>query len=431
MSAARPHPLDVDLADLVDGVLAGDRVAALEAHLAACLLCRVKRLRLAAAPLPPPVPARPLPPGPAVPVPAVGDHPGAGPPAPGELWLAGTGERLLVLVLRSGGPAALVAPVTLDVEAADDTAVVVEAAASPLATGLAVYPQLAAELPAAALEERVGVVAGGADLPSLLAGTGGGPPVTDAADPRLDVRQHLADRLEALAADHPLRSALVGDLRSLRGGTCTVRPLEGWPDVPLAERAGWEPLLVVDEVGIVLVVLDTPHGLAGEDDFTAARSVLTRLNATALVVLASALSDLADVYDSPSLHHGIAVPSGGDAPPRPLISGLAPFDAVMKYLDQATGARAAAPPRRGSVARVDVRDVLREAASAAVDDAVRQAARFRIAPKRRGYESLGGAGGGDLLAGALERAFEGRSVVEPLLGATAEPEPEPEPGAGR
>jgi len=166
-------------------------------------------------------------------------------------------------------------------------------------------------------------------------------------------------------------------------------------------------------VGIVLVVLDTPHGLADDTDFDAARAVLTRLNCTALVVLAGGVSDLADVFDSSSLNHGIDAPSGRHTAPRPLISGLTPFDAIGKYLDQTTGVRAATPVARGPVTRVDVDDILREAAAAAIADAVRQGARFKIAPKRRGYESLAGAE--EAFGTALGQAFGAGSVVEDLL----------------
>ena len=44
------HPLDIELADLVDGALDQARAAEVEAHLAGCLLCRVKCQRLRAAP---------------------------------------------------------------------------------------------------------------------------------------------------------------------------------------------------------------------------------------------------------------------------------------------------------------------------------------------------------------------------------------------
>ena len=70
------------------------------------------------------------------------------------------------------------------------------------------------------------------------------------------------------------------------------------------------------------------------------------------------------------------------------------------------------PPTRGPVAQVDVVDILREAAAAAVADTVRQGGRFKIAPKRQGYESLAGAS--DSFGAALAAAFTDRSVVEAL-----------------
>ncbi|HVM02569.1 MAG TPA: hypothetical protein VM263_07845, partial [Acidimicrobiales bacterium] len=170
------HPLDVELADLADGALAADRAAALDAHLEGCLLCRLKlgRLRHAPPPGPPPprAPACPV----AVALPA-GD-PGAD-PAPGDLWLAGGDDRLLVALLSVGGDRALAAPVTLDVGPADDEAVVIDDSRSPLGLPLAVYPSLAIELPRAALAARV---ATGLDVSGRA-----GPPVAGATDPRLEI----------------------------------------------------------------------------------------------------------------------------------------------------------------------------------------------------------------------------------------------------
>ena len=414
------HPLDVDLADLVDGVLDAARAADVEAHLDACLLCRRKRRRLEGAPAP--ASADGYLPGPAFHVPAFES---GGEPAANDLWLAGTEDRLLVLVLGVAGDRITAAPVTLDVEAADDEAVIVEQ--SPFRTPVAVHPALATDIPRAALTARVGALTlppaqGAARAPAGDRGTA----IAGPGDPRLELRQHLADRLAAFADPPPaghddappprpeqVRSTLIADLRSMRGRACAARALEGWGDLVLAEQRGWTPLVTVDEVGVVLVVLDTPHGLEDELDFDTARSVLTRLNASALVVLTGELSELADVFDAAALHAGIDMPSGTHNPPRPLIAGLVPFDAIAKFLDQHSGARAMSAPTRSPVARVEVADVLREAAVAAAADAARQGARFKITPKRRGYESLAGAG--DAIAAALATAFQGGSVVEALL----------------
>ena len=407
-----PHPLDTDLAD-------DPPSAEVDAHVTDCRECRARQGRLRHAP-----PAalgldldRALPSvefGFAVPAWSTA---ATGEPGVGEVWRTAGDERLLVLVLRGMVDGrVLVAPATFDVEAADDETLVADAA------GIAVHPRLAIEVPRTTLVDRMGSLD--------LTGARAGPAVVGADDPRIEIRQVLADRLGSLEDQPPdpasrdgapprplthLRSALIGDLRSWRGPACGVRPLHDWGDVLLAHRAGWEPVATIDEVGIVLVVFDTPHGLADDADFDAARSVLTRFNATAVVALARAVSDTAEVFDSSSLNYGIDAPSGHHTPPRPLISGLAPFDAIAKFLDQTTGMKAAAAtPSRGPVTRVDVDVILREAVEAAVADAVRQGPKFRIAPKRRGYESIAGAE--EALAAALRHSFGAGFDAEELLG---------------
>lgn len=402
------HPLDIELADLVDGAAGEPLATRLGAHLAGCFLCRVKLLRLTGAP--PPGAGGAALPCPAFVMPEL--DPSAEPTA-GELWLAGGDERTLVLVVRATGDQVSVVPVTLDTEAADDGAVVVDQ--SPFRAPLALHPDLATELPRAVLVARAATLVSPTGVAGLLAPAGAGPAITGDDDPRIELRQHLTDRLAALA-DAPSR--LVADLRDLRGDACRVRPLGSWGDLDLAAAGGWVPLATVDEIGVVLVVLDTPHGLADEHDFDAARSVLTRLNASALVVLASGLSDTAEVFDAASLHAGIDMPAGAHTPPRPLIGGLVAFDAVSKFLDQHSGARAMSPPTRGPVGRVDVADTLRQAAAIAVADTVRQGGRFKIAPKRRGYESLAAAP--DRLGDALAAAFTDGSVVDALQALAAE-----------
>lgn len=413
-SPGSAHPLDIDLADLVDGFLDEPRAQQLEAHLTGCIVCRIKRLRLSRAPRPGPARGGEAFPSPAFDVPRVDED---ALPATGELWLAGGDERVLVLVLDPHGhERMLVAPVTLDVEAADDRTVVVDAGRSPLGTGIVLHPAQATALPRATLAGRVATLATAVELPAVLAGdapgTMRGATVDTDTDPRLELRGHIADRLGDLEHGQ-VRSTLIDDLQALRGAACAVRALDTWPDLVDADRNGWVPLAMVDEVGVVLVVLDTPHGLVDDRDFDVARAVLTRCNASALVVLTRELSDSADVFDASSLNHGIDMPSGAHTPPRPLISGLVAFDAVSKYLDQHSGARAMSLPTRGPLARVDVGDLLREAAAAAVADSVRQGARFKILPKRRGYESLAEAP--DALGNALGQAFTGGSVADALL----------------
>ena len=449
MSVFEPaHPLDVDLADLVDGLLDDDAAAQAEAHIARCLVCRARHGRLGGAPTVAPSDDEPSRtatlPSPAflVPVTEGGDEG----PAPADLWLAGGDERTMVVVLGVQGGRVLVAPVTFDIEAADEETLVVEGERSPVETGVAVYPELAAEVRRDALVERLGSFGTPAALADVLTGTGAGMPGSAGAGVRRGrpsstppipgsrcastwptaCRRWGSRRSNPTAPSGPrataqplslgseeVRASLIGDLRALRGRVCTTRRLFDWGDVLLARYAGWEPVATIDEVGIVLVVLDTPHGLTDDADFHTARSVLTRFNATALVVLAGGISDLAEVFDASSLNHGIDAPSGRHTPPRPLISGLTPFDAIGKYLDQTTGVRTAAPASRGPVTRVDVGDILRHAAGDALADAVRQGSRFKIAPKRRGYESI--ADDREPFEAAVGRAFGSGSVVQDLL----------------
>jgi len=427
-----PHPLDVDLADLVDGLLDATRAALVASHVADCIVCRIRRDRLRdAPPAGPPDPGRRLP-STGFPVLRVGPgvDMGAGQPVIGEIRPAGTDPVVLVVVLGVGDGWASVAPVTFDVEAADAESVVVLDEHSPLATGIVLHPGLAIEVPRAVLGGPVAAFGSGARLADVLGGSAPGvhrgPAIVDPSDPRIEVRQHLADLLGSLDEGPPeieLASvagagwgrlgSLVEDLAALRGPVCAVRPLPDWGDVEPAHRAGWEPIATIDEVGIVLAVFDTPHGLSDDDDLHAARAVLTRFNATAVVVLAGAVSDLAEVYDSSSLNHGIDAPSGRHTAPRPLISGLSPVDSMVKFLDQTTGTRMAAPTSRGPVTRVDVGDILREAAGTALAEATRQGSRFKIAPKRRGYESVADAA--TPFTAALSRAFEAGFVVQDIL----------------
>lgn len=447
--SASAHPLDVDLADLADGLADEELVERLAEHLAICLLCRIKlrRLREAAGTVQASpetedreastAETRPFV-APLFFVPeetAVSDVREV--PAPGQVWAAGGDEQVLVLVVRVVEERVFVAPVTFDAEAADEETVVVGADRSPLREPLAVYPALAMDVPGDALRSRLGVLAAANDLDSLLdgslPGTSRGTPIVGPTDPRLELRQLLADRLGSLEpiapdpdmnADAPrpgldqVASELASALRQWRGSACKVRRLRAWDDVALAHARHWVPIATVDEVGVLLVVFDTPIGLRGDLDFDAARSVVTRFNASAVVVLTTALNDLAAVFDPSTLSYGIDVPSGERTPPRPWLSELTPFDAISKFLEEYSGLAASSWPRRSSVPRVNVARLLSEQASAAIADAVRQGERAKIPQKSRGYTSVAGLSVSftTLLGGALSR----RPVADAIAGLAPE-----------
>jgi hypothetical protein len=406
----------MDLADLADGLLDAARRDQLEEHLADCLLCRVKLRRLRDAGANSEAPEAPLlrralenvevaTPAFYIPEPlgASGDV-----PEPGEVWAAGSEERVLVLVISSIEDArVIVAPVSFDVDTADDETIIVASDQTALRLPLALYPTLRTDVPVSALRSGYGALVAPGEVERLVrgesAGASRGTPITGPTDPRLELRQYLADRLgdldEILAdpdttSDAPpprpeqIASKLSSDLRAWRGSACRVEPVTSWDRAPVATAMGWTPLLSVDEVGVLLVVFDTPRGLADDEDFDAGRSVLTRFNATALVVLASALSSFADVFSATDLHDAIGVPSGERKPPRPSVSTLPPFDAVMKFLDQNSGWMAPPWPARATVSRVDVTAILRSEAEASLADVVSQGRRAHIKAKAAGYTSI-------------------------------------------
>jgi hypothetical protein len=437
MSHGFKHPLDVDLADLAEDLLDPSRREAVEDHLSGCLLCRIKLRRLREA-----LDERS---GPSLtstaadagelrlsvpPVLAAGidaEH-----PAPGQLWVTSGQERLIVIVARVTEGRAFVAPVTFDVLAADEDTVVVDAILSPLGMSVALYPDLAVELPTPLLAACFGTLVEPADVAQLLAGTLSGTrrgePIEGPTDPRLEFRQLLADHVGAqeeirpdpdTAADAPpprpesVASALAVELRRRRGEACKVRRLGSWEELLLAYSKGWTALASVDEEGTVLVVFDTPTGLAASDDFNTALAVLTRFNATAVVVLATSLSRYVDVFDAPSLSYGIGVPSGGVSPPAPLLSGLALADAIVKFLDKHSAWSESPWSERASTTPADVSMTLSGEAHSAIEEIVRQGSRAQIAPKIAGYTSIATLGGD--VAGLLQRALGGEPLAQHLL----------------
>ncbi len=443
MSHAVRHPLDIDLADFAGDLLDEARREALEDHVGGCLLCRIKVRRLRGALGEPPEARHParsgadvsagIGAGLRVTAPRVSVADVSVRPAPGQLWAAGNEERLLVLVLREGNGRVLVVPVTFDVPAADDETIVVEAALSPFEMAIAVFPALPAELPRLSLVACFGQLVEAGDVDRLLAGalpgTARGEPLEGPTDPRLEFRQMLADHLGALeqvapgpgiAADAAsagpgrLASVLAAELRDRRGQRCRLYRLSSWEGLVLAYSKGWTPVATVDELGTVLVVFDTRTGLASGDDFNAAVSVLTRYNATAVVVLATSLGPNAELFDAASLSSGIGVPSGEARPPAPLLSGLAPADAIAKFLDQSSAWSRASWPGRASTAPSDVIATLSRSAAWAIEEVVRQGRRAKIAPKAAGYASV------ELFAqdldDVLRGALAGDQVAQRLSG---------------
>ncbi|HVW80737.1 MAG TPA: hypothetical protein VHB69_07350 [Mycobacteriales bacterium] len=116
-------------------------------------------------------------------------------PQPGQLWRARWEETSeLVAVLRVTTDAVEAAPVTLDVEYADNDAAVVPAGESPLGVDTVTWIGLRRVLPMTVLDRFLGEW----PVKSLMAGTGS--VIVNPADPRAEYRAYLEDELDLLAA---------------------------------------------------------------------------------------------------------------------------------------------------------------------------------------------------------------------------------------
>lgn len=188
--------------------------AGVRAHLEQCVACRVRAARLwhAAAPTEPGSEAvsrilAASAPGPALPVGAAGAR-SPGPPRPGELWRAGREEALLVWVRRVLPGAVDVLPVVLDVELADQESLLLPAGSTPLGVPLAVLAGVRAHVGLPALLQLAGFAGIAGQVREVMtaamqgrapAGVNVGPPITTAADQRIEYRQVIADLLADLA----------------------------------------------------------------------------------------------------------------------------------------------------------------------------------------------------------------------------------------
>jgi len=152
-------------------------------------------------------------------------------PAPGQLWRASWDHASqLVLVLDASQPGtALVAPVTIDPPADDDTSIVLDADVTVLDHPVTVWGGIAAPVPLRVFDLPLGAVtaavvtaaeqvAAGC-LMILPAGVHAGTPITSLFDPATEIRAELSDNLERLGRTEwaPPGSGATGTLRDLLG----------------------------------------------------------------------------------------------------------------------------------------------------------------------------------------------------------------------
>jgi hypothetical protein len=416
--SASPHPLDIDLLDLIEGTLSPDPTRAIEVHLATCVLCRIKRQRLSDE-----APIDPVDLG-DVEIPAFGhveivDAPAAT-AAPGELWLTDGDEALMVLLRDVRDPllGVVVMPVTFETDVADSGTVILDSAASPLGVPLAIYDGMLSRLPLHVLRSRV-VPARDVDLSTLAVGEPGvsrGSSLEGPADPRHEVRQNIADRLAALSPVHddftPTDVAPDSDtfgmvqeqLKALHNGNTTVERFAtpgGCPD-------GWIGLGRILQRHLSLLIIGTPAGLITEADYVAARGMAVRWHASALIVCPRQ-GRTVDLYTPKGLYDAMQVPLGQRSP-EPTVSGLDLIDSVRKFFDLHPLWHVPASSETRQVSRVDVSKVLERNVHVATARLAERS--VRGAGKPEAYERASTQG--DQLAAILQRALEGTLVPEDI-----------------
>ena len=413
MPDPRPtHPLEVDLVDLVDGVLDAAAAEAVETHLAGCAACRVKRQRIAQTP-PIEVARRRGLEAPAFDLIEVED---ADPSdvAAGELWLTAADDAAMVLVaeVRSAGRSVVVAPVVLDVEIADHGTLVLDRAASPLVVPIAIYDGLLTSLPTSALRGRV-VVRRDVDLLGLSEtdpGVSRGTPLEGPADPRHEVRQSIEDQV--LSVERPARVELPPSLdqhdvderfeeirRAFHGqDDAAVLPLHlpsGVPDT-------WEGIAQIESFNQRVLLLAIEGGLP--EDRGPVSALCEQLHGTAIAVRADARSPQVDVYLRSNLAGALSVTTGAVLS-GPILSGP-DADTIVRYLDAMVSIPSVSTLTEARRAPIDPKAILGRQVDAALATQVATGRNARIPAKREGLTSVEGLGPD--LTEALRRVFSRR-----------------------
>jgi hypothetical protein len=348
----------------------------------------------------------------------------------GQLWITADadGGRVLVRKVRSSG--LVVVPVTLDVEVADDETVVLDEAASPLGLPLAIYERLTISIPFAAIARRVIPIRDDVDLLALSSESVGvhrGLPIDGSTDPRLEIRQYLADRLTTL--DTPVDEESFGDnvvfelpsidtlfadlqahLSFARGEEATVLlPTTVGSRIP----AEWTGIAVVDELNVRVVAVDTPHGIAGTDDSKVAEEILALWGATAIVVCTLALSENVELWDAAGLRGSVSLATG-ERVSGPLIEMMSMPDAISKFLDQRIRIpeQTFGQPTRGTA--IDTNAILVTKVAAAVSTVMVRGSKATTPSKKLGFNNVGSfeAALRELLPAAFGEDFSVQSIVD-------------------
>lgn len=413
--ASDPHPLDTDLLDMVDGSLDERTTRAVEEHLAACVLCRIKRQRLTDAP-----PANltdllhvRLPDFAVI---ETIDSPPTD-PAPGELWLTegDSGAMVLVRKVLDGDLGLVVVPVIFDVEAADKGTLVLDAGSSPLGVPIAIYDRMLSSLPTRTLRSRV-VPIRQVDLLNVVEGEPGvtrGSQLTGPGDVRHEVRQYVADRLTMLspldddddqeeqppAAQETDYVTVRRELDELSADGLTVDACPALVNCP----SDWMGLGRIVRRYQVIAVIGTPAGLISEFDFIAAARFAARESMSA-VAICPRDGETVDLYPPEGLYKGYVLP-GGELAREPFITGFGLYDSVQKFLGTRERWNVPTGSEAGPVETVNVPELLR---SLVVEETEKLATENVRTEKREGWRRVADRGSrlAEVMRDQLDGTFE-------------------------
>lgn len=366
MEPREGHPLDIDLFGLVVGDLDAALAAVVTEHLATCLLCRVRIARIRrsdAVPAAPPV---------GIDFPTVSPRvlaaleSSARPEliATGQIWLAGESHRLLLWLRAVESGAVIAHPITLDVDTADDTALIIDELPA-LGHAGAVVTSIVGTVPESQLVSYIGDLDISADVQRLRdAATLGtsvldlrtGSPITGPTDERLEFRQLLADDLAALdliededdehyhdghsdtpeAAAREMVEALRSDLLSRRGPNCELRTvLDDLLLGSFARTKGCVPVVVVSELTASILLITGVDPVAWVVENQGDASKLLRLSRATALAIAEQLRPFDTwLFEERHLHPARELPQAAAlVDPRPMLGPKPLVKALYDYFE--------------------------------------------------------------------------------------------------
>lgn len=414
------HPTDSALLAFAQGQFNSIAAAGVAAHLDRCLACTVWETRLrhaGVAEADDSETARLTDAAQAIPEDlhhALAMPPGAAVPAAGEIWRVGTDEALLVWVHNLAGESATVIPVTLDVEQADEFALIVPAGESPFGIDLALMTTAESVVDVRAFLQQVGALPVGDQITQLLlARSGGRPPppglltgstASRGDDQRLEYRQVLAGLLAGLSPGE-FGLAISRDdwvdvdrLADVLNGLTWHRPgleislLDGHMAVGPAHELLVTAMVRDLDAAILVAVLtgrEADRLLSAPELARACGGLLDTYQDADDLAVAIPDEDWTAVVVTPEFaSRAIEAPSGRLSEPRVAFEPLPLADALLKRFDSRVTRWEQTDRLRFDIDAVDLAALAAAVSQAAVARAIAEGRRARIPAKKAAYTDL-------------------------------------------